>query len=197
MCPLPQSERHDAPGLVGEAVPGVAAVVEDVVVGLEDAVREPVFAHELPDILDWIELGALGGQRDDGDGIRDREFRGQVPACLIQEKDGVGARRDGGGDFGEVAVHAFAVAARQNDGRALALFRADRAVDIGRRGPLVFWRAWPSAATGPAPGNPVLLANPRFILPPQLYGRSGREARADLRYLGCEVFLKAEMASGA
>ena len=32
-------------------------MVEDVVVGLEDAVREPIVAHELPDVLDRIELG--------------------------------------------------------------------------------------------------------------------------------------------
>ena len=31
-----------------EAVPRVAAVIDDVVVGREDAVREPIIAHELP-----------------------------------------------------------------------------------------------------------------------------------------------------
>jgi hypothetical protein len=29
-------------------------MVEDVVVGFEDAVREPIVAHELPDVLDRI-----------------------------------------------------------------------------------------------------------------------------------------------
>src|SRR6267143_949671 len=56
MCPTAQANRHDGPGLVGERVPGVAAVIEDVVIGAEDAVGEPVVAHELPDIFDRVEI---------------------------------------------------------------------------------------------------------------------------------------------
>jgi hypothetical protein len=37
--------------------PGEATVVEDVVVGFENPAREPVVAHELPDIFDWVQLG--------------------------------------------------------------------------------------------------------------------------------------------
>jgi hypothetical protein len=32
-------------------------MIEDVVIRFEDAVREPIVAHELPDVLDRIELG--------------------------------------------------------------------------------------------------------------------------------------------
>src|SRR3954449_4192669 len=46
MGPVAQAERHDAPGLIGEPVPGETAVVEDVAVGREDPVRQPVLAHE-------------------------------------------------------------------------------------------------------------------------------------------------------
>ncbi len=59
MSPLAKSNGHDAPRLIGEAVPSEAAIIEDVVVGFEDAVREPVVAHELPDVFDRVELGAL------------------------------------------------------------------------------------------------------------------------------------------
>lgn len=38
MRPLAQSDGHDAPRLIGEAVPCEAAMVEDVVVGFEDTV---------------------------------------------------------------------------------------------------------------------------------------------------------------
>lgn len=38
MCPLAQSDGHDAPGLIDEFVPSVAAVVDDILVGLEDPV---------------------------------------------------------------------------------------------------------------------------------------------------------------
>ena len=67
MRPRPQSDRHDAPWLIGEAVPGEAAMIEDIVVGFEDAVRQPVVAHELPDVLDRVELGAFGREWKQGD----------------------------------------------------------------------------------------------------------------------------------
>jgi hypothetical protein len=35
---LPDAEGHDAPGLIGEFVPSVAAEVNDLIVGFEDAV---------------------------------------------------------------------------------------------------------------------------------------------------------------
>ncbi len=57
MGPIPGSDGHDFPGLVDEGVPSIAAVVEDILVGFEDPVREPVVAHELPDVLDRVQLG--------------------------------------------------------------------------------------------------------------------------------------------
>ena len=36
MRPCSEADRYDAPWLIGEAVPGEAAMVEDVVVGFED-----------------------------------------------------------------------------------------------------------------------------------------------------------------
>ncbi len=56
MCPLTGSDGHDFPRLVYEAVPGVAAVLEDILVGLEDPVREPVVTDELLDVLDRVQL---------------------------------------------------------------------------------------------------------------------------------------------
>ena len=44
MCPPAQSDGHDAPRLIDEPVPGEAAVIDDVVVGFEDAVRRPIVA---------------------------------------------------------------------------------------------------------------------------------------------------------
>ncbi len=57
MDPFAGSDRHDFPRLVDAAVPGVAAMVEDILVGFEDPVREPVVADELPDVLDRVQLG--------------------------------------------------------------------------------------------------------------------------------------------
>ena len=52
---------------VDERIPGIAAVIDDIVVGFEDAVREPVVAHILPDIFDRIEFRALRRQWHNGD----------------------------------------------------------------------------------------------------------------------------------
>ena len=46
MCPIAHTDGHDGPRLIDEVIPGIAAMVDDVVVAFEDAVREPVFAHE-------------------------------------------------------------------------------------------------------------------------------------------------------
>src|SRR6516225_1202549 len=107
-------DGHDAPGLVDELVPSVAAMVDEIVVGFEDAVREPVVAHELPDIFDRIELGAFWRQRNDGDVCRHDEAGRQVPASLIDQEDGMGSGRDRFGDLCKMQVHRLAVAGRQD-----------------------------------------------------------------------------------
>src|SRR5256885_7856707 len=66
MGPLAQSDGHDAPRLVDELVPCRTTMVDEIVVGFEDAVGEPVVAHELPDVLDRVELWALRRQHNGG-----------------------------------------------------------------------------------------------------------------------------------
>jgi len=51
------TDGHDIPGHIDELALGEAAVVEDVVVGFEDPVGEPVVAHELPDVFYGVEFG--------------------------------------------------------------------------------------------------------------------------------------------
>ena len=41
MRPLAQSDGHDSPGLIDELVPRHTAVVDEIVVRFEDAVRQP------------------------------------------------------------------------------------------------------------------------------------------------------------
>ena len=107
----------------------------------------------------------------------------------------MGARRDGGGYLGEVERHPFGVAARQHQAGTFALSRADGTVDIGRCRTLILGSRRPCAAFGPSPCDAVLLTDPGFVLPPQLYGRPTRECRFDCCQLGWEVFLKTSMAS--
>jgi hypothetical protein len=43
---LAECDGHDLPGSVDKGIPGITAVIDDIVVGFEDAVRKPVVAHE-------------------------------------------------------------------------------------------------------------------------------------------------------
>jgi hypothetical protein len=45
--PFAACDGHDFPGLIEEGVPGIAAVIDDIVAGFEDSVQQPVLSHEL------------------------------------------------------------------------------------------------------------------------------------------------------
>src|SRR6266567_4347635 len=92
--PIAVSDGHDFPGLIDEGVPGVAAVIDDVVERFEDAVRQPVLAHELPDIFLAVKLGRARRQRQERDVARHLEVLGAVPAGLIEDDNRVGTRGD-------------------------------------------------------------------------------------------------------
>ena len=92
-----------------------------------------------------------------------------MPASLIDQEDGMGAGRDDLGDLHEVQVHRLGIAGRQDQGRALAFFRADRAEDVGGSGTLITGSTWAGAALGPAAGDLVLLADPSLICEPDLF----------------------------
>lgn len=77
-----------------EPVPGLAAVVDEIVVGVEDAVRQPVVTHELPDVLDRVQLVAFRRKRHQRDVGRHDEMAGQVPTSLIEEENGMLAGRN-------------------------------------------------------------------------------------------------------
>jgi hypothetical protein len=195
---LAQSNGHDAPGLIDELVPSVAAMVDEIVVGFEDAVREPVVAQKLPDVFDRIELGAFWRQRNDGDICGHDEAGRQVPASLIDQEDGMGSGRDRFGDLCKMQVHRLAVAGRQDQGRALALLGADRAEDVGGSGTLVARRTGAGAALRPAASDFVLLADAGLVGEPDFYCIAVDALLArDRLQTGGEAFLKSSIAPAA
>ena len=196
MCPIAHSDGHDAPRLRDELVPSVAAVIDDVLGGFEDAVGEPVVAHELPGVFCRVQFGRLGRQEHDGDVGGKIQPVGGVPARLIHQQDGVGIGGDGLGDFGKMQVHRRDVANGQDQASTLAFGRTDGAEDVGRLGPLIVRGDGTCAALGPTPGDLVFLADPGLVLEPDLYARAGRLAVRDRRQAGGELFLKAAAASG-
>ncbi len=118
-----------------------------------------------------------------------------MPAGLIDEKRGMRAGRDLGGDLGEVQVHGFGVASGHDEGCALAVLRADRAEDISGGGSLIFGSARARAALGPAAGDLVLLADARLVGEPDLYSVGSDALLAtDLFQARGKTFLKSSIA---
>ena len=56
MSPTARYDRRDGRRLIDETGPSEAAMIKYVGVGFEDQVRQPVIAHESPDVFDWMEL---------------------------------------------------------------------------------------------------------------------------------------------
>ena len=79
------------------------------------------------------------------------------------------ARRDFCGDLGKVQVHRLGVASWHDEGRSLAVLRADCAENVGRGGALIVRRRGPCAAFRPTSCDLVLLADARFIGEPDFY----------------------------
>ena len=104
MSPITQADGDDAPGLRDELVPGIAAVIDDVALRAEDAIGQPVVSDELPDVLDRVQLGAFGRQRQQADVGRHQQSIRQVPAGLVDEQDRMGAWRNGGRHLRQVGV---------------------------------------------------------------------------------------------
>ena len=67
LCIVPGSDGPDALWLSDKGVPGFATGIDDVVVGVIDAVGEVVLAQVLPDVLLRIELGGVGRQVEQAD----------------------------------------------------------------------------------------------------------------------------------
>jgi hypothetical protein len=173
-------------------------MVDDVVVGFEDAIGEPIVPHELPDIFHGVELWAFRRQRDDGDVVGHNEACRQVPAGLIDQEHSVGTGRDGLCDLEEMQVHRFGIAGGHDKGRALALLWTDSSENIGRSSALIAGSARSRATLGPSARDLVLLADARLILEPDLYGLDvDRLFVRDLVQARGEVFLKSSIAPSA
>lgn len=122
---------------------------------------------------------------------------GGVPAGLVEQHDGMGAGRDQGADLLEMGLHGRSIAPGHDQTGRLGFLGADGAEDVGGPGALVVRRTGPRATSGPAPGQPVLLADTGFVLEPDLDLDTGFQARRDPAQLGGEVFLNTVIAPGS
>jgi hypothetical protein len=144
-------------------------MIEDGVIGIEDAIGQPVVAHELPDFFDRVEFGALGRQRQDGDARRHDQLAGEISACLVHQQDRVCTGCDGLGDLGQMQAHRSRSAALQDESGPLAVSGTDRTKDSGGGGALILRGRRSGATPRPAPGDLVLPTNSGLIGKPDLY----------------------------
>jgi len=108
------------------------------------------------------------------------------------------AGRNGLGDLHEMQVHRLGVAGGQDQGRTLALLRADGAEDVGGSGALVAGRTRTRAPLGPPAGDLVLLADTRLVSEPDFYLVAvERFLTGDCIQAGGETFLKSSITPSA
>ena len=116
---------------------------DDIVIGLEDAVRQPVLTHEVPEVLNRVQFRRLRRQWQDRDVAWDDEIIGHVPARLIHDENGMRIIGHVSGDFSQVLRHRVGVAPWHDQRRRFAQLGADGTEDVGRAGSLVVWCGWP------------------------------------------------------
>ena len=108
------------------------------------------------------------------------------------------ARGHVGGDRREVQVHHRGIAPGQDQTDGLASLGTDGTEDVGRGGALVGGRRRTTAASGPAAGDLVLLANSGLVGKPDLYVADIEAALLrDCLHCRRPVFLKASTAPAA
>src|SRR5215203_2642319 len=67
--PVSQADGHDDPRLLNELVPSLTAMIDDLLGGAEDPVRQLVVANERPDGLDRVQLRRARRQGQKRDGV--------------------------------------------------------------------------------------------------------------------------------
>ena len=103
-----------------------------------------------------------------------------MPACTVEDEDGVRPFGDRAGDFCEVGVHRLRVSIGHDQRGGGPTPWADGAEDVG-----------------PDAGQRALLADPRFILKPHLQRLAPSMFRQRVGYPRGEVFLNVSWVSGS
>ena len=102
---------------------------------------------------------------------------------------------DGLRDLDQMQRHRLCCATGQHQAGSLAVGRTDRSENVRGSRPEIARGRGTGPALGPTPGDLVLLADPRLIGKPDLYGLAASLGLRDLRQTRGEVFLKADTAA--
>ena len=142
--------------------------LDDGVVIFEDAVREPILAEVLPDVLDRVQLGRARWQQDDGEVLGDLELVGAVPPGAVHQDDAMGLGGDVAADLVEMHLHGGCVGEGEHESGTLGSHGTDCAKEVGVRVALIGGQAWPCSLLRPNAHTPVLLSQPGLVLEPDL-----------------------------
>ena len=118
----------------------------------------------LPDVLDRVQLRRTRGQQDGRDVRGHGEVRRRVPSGAIEDQNGVCAPGDVPRYLVEMQLHGEGVGERQSKRGALAACGTYRAEQVGVLVALVGGLARSRPTSGPLAHEPVLLADPGFVL---------------------------------
>ena len=182
---------------MGEECPGLAGLVDDIVVALEDCDREFVAAQIFPDIFDRVEFGCVGRQRHECDVVRDGEVFGDVITRAVEHEGGMGAWGDLPADLIQMQRHGLGVGGWDDKGRGSAALRTDCTEDVGPFVALIARRTGPCASFGPDAGQCALLTNARLVLEPDFDGLVFGVVGEPCHDRCGEVFLKASCAASS
>src|ERR1700729_3185175 len=92
-----------------------------------------------------------------------------MPSGFVEHEDGMTSRLDVLCDFVQMQLHRLDVAPGQDQADGLALFRANRAKDIGRGRAQVARRRRTRSPPCPTPCDLVLLSDARLVGEPDFY----------------------------
>lgn len=170
MRPRSEANGCDTPRLGFKFAPSVATVGDDIFVVFEDAVREPVVTHELPEIFDGIEFRASWRQWQEGNIVGNDECSCCMPASLIKHENAVSVWADVCGDDFQMLCHGVAIGPRHDQASSFTVTGADRAKQPDRSCALIFWGTWPRPTLGPTPREFGFLPYAGFVLEPDFEG---------------------------
>ena len=120
-----------------------------------------------------------------------------VPAGTVASQDGDGVLSDLRADLRQMQVHHLGIRSRRDHRGTQTARGADRPEDVGVVVAVIANHRRPGAHWRPDVGMGAFLADPGFVLEPDLYRRICRGAGEFGAHQAGEVFLKASSAAGS
>lgn len=86
LCPTPGCDGDYAFGIVDEGIPGAAAGIDDLIVGVPHTNAEMIAAKVFPDVFDGVQLRRVAWEVQQGDvGWHDKPAACLVPARAVAD----------------------------------------------------------------------------------------------------------------